>query len=307
MIIGKSNTGKSTLELYILYLIRRMYDVMIAFCPTPEMREKLELIGDIAHVGDEYDEVVVRNVLETGRLLKNNGTPRSFLITMDDCGFDKKVFTSKTFRELTKTGRNLGPIGLLILIQYCMDMTKDNRSQIDVIMVLADNSVKNRESLYDQFFGMFPDKHTFDDAMVKVTDNFGVLVLDNTVRSNKIEDCVFAFKAKLPIPRFHMGAPFCRILEKRYCGDAYKNAQDAKKAYDQMVSRLREKKNGTAAQLERSAINISSNSSNNKSTRGRTTTRSRSKGSSTSSTTSTNSNSNGKRKVASPMQIEFDV
>jgi hypothetical protein len=39
-----------------------------------------------------------------------------------------------------------------------------------------------------------------------VTDNFGCLVLDNTSRSNKIEDCIFWYKAKYPIRECKVGS-----------------------------------------------------------------------------------------------------
>jgi len=46
----------------------------------------------------------------------------------------------------------------------------------------------------------------FNQVMTSCTENFECLVLDNTSRSNKIEDCVFWYKAEIH-PDFKIGAP----------------------------------------------------------------------------------------------------
>ena len=46
----------------------------------------------------------------------------------------------------------------------------------------------------------------FNQVMNSCTENFECLVLDNTSRSNKIEDCVFWYKAKLH-DNFRIGSP----------------------------------------------------------------------------------------------------
>ena len=53
---------------------------------------------------------------------------------------------------------------------------------------------------------MFPTFDAFCQVLDNCTENFECLVIDNTVRSNKIEDMVFWYKAQEP-PPFKIGAP----------------------------------------------------------------------------------------------------
>jgi hypothetical protein len=60
--------------------------------------------------------------------------------------------------------------------------------------------------LYKHFFGIFPTFDSFNEVMNQCTENYECLVLDNTSKSNKIEDVVFWYKAKIG-RKFKMGSP----------------------------------------------------------------------------------------------------
>jgi len=87
-----------------------------------------------------------------------------------------------------------------------MDLTPDLRANIDYIFILRENILQNREKIYKNFFGIFPSFDMFNQVMNSCTENYECLVLDNTSRSNKIEDCVFWYKAKLH-SNFRIGSP----------------------------------------------------------------------------------------------------
>jgi hypothetical protein len=79
------------------------------------------------------------------------------------------------------------------------------RTQIDFTFILRETIVSNRKRLYDNFAGMFPTQQIFDTVMSACTENYECLVIDNTSRSNKLEDQVFWYKAATP-PNFKFGA-----------------------------------------------------------------------------------------------------
>ena len=90
-------------------------------------------------------------------------------------------------------------------MQYCMDLSPDLRTNVDYVFILRENVIQNRERLWKSFFGIFPSFEIFNQVMNACTENFECLVLDNTSRSNKLEDCVFYYKA--PIRKgFHVGS-----------------------------------------------------------------------------------------------------
>ena len=87
-------------------------------------------------------------------------------------------------------------IFFMLTMQYCMDLPPDLRSNIDYIFVLRENIIQNQEKIYKNFFGIFPNFHIFQDVLTSCTEGYDCLVLDNTSRSNKIQDCVFWYRAK---------------------------------------------------------------------------------------------------------------
>ena len=94
----------------------------------------------------------------------------------------------------------------MLTMQYCMDLTPDLRANVDYVFILRENIVQNREKLYRSFFGIFPTFDMFNQVMNSCTENYECLVLDNTSKSNKIEDCVFWYKASLH-KNFRIGSP----------------------------------------------------------------------------------------------------
>ena len=94
----------------------------------------------------------------------------------------------------------------MLTMQYCIDLTPDLRANVDYIFILRENVLQNREKLYKSFFGVFPTFDMFNQVMTACTENYECLVLDNTSKSNKIEDCVFWYKAALR-KNFRIGSP----------------------------------------------------------------------------------------------------
>ena len=75
-------------------------------------------------------------------------------------------------------------------------------SNVDYVFLLREPVIQNRVKLYKNFFGIFPTFDEFQEVMNACTENYDCLVLDNTAKSNKIEDVVFWYKAKHPIKKF---------------------------------------------------------------------------------------------------------
>ena len=86
-----------------------------------------------------------------------------------------------------------------------MDLPPDLRANIDYIFILRENIIQNQEKLYKNFFGIFPQFSIFQDVMNTCTEGYDCLVLDNTSKSNNIQDCVFWYRAK-PERHFRIGS-----------------------------------------------------------------------------------------------------
>ena len=87
-----------------------------------------------------------------------------------------------------------------------MDLPVALKSNIDYVFCMRENNVANIERLYRSFFGIFKTKFSFSQAFSVVTENYGSIVCDNLSRSNKIDECVYWFRAQYPCPLFRMGS-----------------------------------------------------------------------------------------------------
>ena len=205
VLIGKRNTGKSTLVTDILYHKKHIPAGIVMSATEEGNHHYQQFVPDLFIYGD-YDREAIERVLERQRqiLLHNKPISPAFIL-LDDCMYDKKFMKDTCIRKCFMNGRHW-KIFFMLTMQYCMDLTPDLRANVDYVFILRENIIQNREKLYKAFFGIFPTFDMFNQIMNACTENYECLVLDNTSKSNKIEDCVFWYKAKLH-PQFRIGSP----------------------------------------------------------------------------------------------------
>lgn len=194
--IGKRGTGKSTLVTDILWHKRHL-PAGIAMSGTEEGNGHFRQFIPDLFVYSKYDRQAIENLVARQKALVarlgKDRTPPVFLL-MDDCMYERSFMRDECIRELFMNGRHF-KIFFMMTTQYVMDMTPMIRSNTDYVFVLRDNVKQNRENLYKAFFGMFPSQAAFNAVMDACTENYECLVLNNTSTSNKIQDCVFWYKA----------------------------------------------------------------------------------------------------------------
>jgi hypothetical protein len=205
VVIGKRNTGKSTLVTDILYHKKHLPAGIVMSATEEGNHHYQQYVPDLFIYGD-YDRDAIERVLERQRqvLLQNRPISPAFIL-LDDCMYDKKFMKDTCIRKCFMNGRHW-KIFFMLTMQYCMDLSPDLRANVDYVFILRENIIQNREKLYKAFFGIFPTFDMFNQIMNACTENYECLVLDNTSKSNKIEDCVFWYKAKLH-PQFRIGSP----------------------------------------------------------------------------------------------------
>jgi hypothetical protein len=74
---------------------------------------------------------------------------------------------------------------------------------VDYVITCRTPGIQDRERLWKNFFGAIPTFHMFQSIMDNTTENYSVLVLDNTVQSNALTDSIFWYKAPLRGPHMH--------------------------------------------------------------------------------------------------------
>jgi Poxvirus A32 protein len=207
-IIGKRNTGKSQV---IQGLLRANKDICagIIICPTENGNSFYSKFCPDSFIYHDFDPDILSRIMERQKkLVKKNGKIRSndFFIVLDDCMYNsKEICNNIHIKEIFRNGRHF-QITIIIAVQYVMDLPIPLRSNIDLVFCMRENNLSNLDRLYKSFFGIFPTKQLFVQAFNMITENYGAIVIDVLSRSNKIEDCIFWYKAPYPCPSFRIGS-----------------------------------------------------------------------------------------------------
>jgi len=208
LLLGKRNTGKSTLLEDILYHLSTAFDIGFGMTLTQDTARSFakfmpeSLIHNKGVRTEKLEEIIdmLRKITEAD----DTGTDKVKVYgVLDDVASQKGIFNSETMRDIFMNGRHYH-VFFVILLQYVMDIGPSIRSQIDYVFILRCTGVDDRKKIYKNFFGIFPDFETFERVFDQCTEGFDCIVLDNTVRSNKIEDCVFWYRAQPRPPNFRL-------------------------------------------------------------------------------------------------------
>ena len=157
-------------------------------------------------IHDEYSSSIIANILKRQKVVlkqinkqiqlykRSSIDPRAFVI-LDDCLYDNSWAKDKLMRLLFMNGRHW-KIMLIITMQYPLGIPPTLRTNIDYVFILREPYIANRKRIYENYAGMFPTFESFCQVMDQCTENFECLVINNNVKSNKLQDQIFWYKAE---------------------------------------------------------------------------------------------------------------
>ena len=204
-IIGRRGSGKSTVAEDIMSFFTYIkHGVCVS--KTDKMNQFWTQHIPSSFIHHQFSDDIIYNLIkfqekqfykafkELGRKPEPNEIEPAFAI-FDDVTYDKNFLRSKATRELFMNGRHYN-IFVLITCQYLMDMGPDLRNQVDYVILLKDNVVKNREKIYDYFAGVFPTYAAFYQTFRTCTEGREAMVINNRSLSYNVDDCIFFYQAK---------------------------------------------------------------------------------------------------------------
>jgi len=227
--IGKRGTGKSTLVKDILYYCRKV-PIGTAISATEDGNKYYSGFIPDLFIHSEYKSDVIQSVINRQKKMimsakeSDAKSKNDAFVLLDDCMYDKKMIRDPNIRGIFMNGRHWR-LMFILTMQYCMDLPPDLRANIDFVFVLRENIVQNQDKLYKNFFGIFPDAATFREVMNSCTEGYDCMVLDNTSRSNKIEDCIFWYRAK-PDRQFKIGSRELWDFHKKNYNSKYQQVDE---------------------------------------------------------------------------------
>lgn len=217
-IIGKRGTGKSILVKDVMYN-KRGIPMGLVMSGTEDGNSYYSRFVPDSFVFTEFDKGSLERLVERQKKLAKKGQAGKVFVVLDDLMYDKRIMKEKVMRQLLMNGRHWN-IFMIVTAQYPADLgPPEIRSNCDYVIACRETIHQNRERLYRMFFGIFPSFDDFCRVFSACTENYGVLVLDNTKQTNNIEDVVFWYKADMHegSKNFRMGHPeFWKFHRRHY-------------------------------------------------------------------------------------------
>lgn len=218
LIIGKRNTGKSTLVNDFLYYTKKnKFPKTYVFSKYHE--NIYEKYVQKSVISDERCvEKSLNIILEKQKKLtydKRHGRiPQSkdirLLLVLDDMNYKTGILRSEVLRWIFMDGRNFG-ISTVCCVQYVCDAPVDLRCNAYYVFVFSQYNccIVN---LYKSFFATIFDKKRYFKAVLDAcTTDYECLVLD---RNTFYEDCCFFYKSKLGSQEFFFATKIQCIFRK---------------------------------------------------------------------------------------------
>ena len=216
VLIGRRDTGKSYLVRDLLYHHR---DIPIGTVISGTEAGNGFYSSHIPKlfIHDEYSSNIIENILKRQKSVMKEVQkqiqmyksckidPRTFVI-LDDCLYDNSWAKDKLMRLLFMNGRHWKVL-LILTMQYPLGILPNLRTNIDYVFILREPYIANRKRIYENYAGMFPTFESFCQVMDQCTENYECLVIDNNVKSNKLSEQIFWYKADSTIRHdFKLGA-----------------------------------------------------------------------------------------------------
>jgi len=215
-------THNTTLITSLLYEKRQIFPIAMVMSGTEDSNGHYKKIIPSTFVYNKLHEKKISDFIVRQKVAKKHLPNPWSVLLLDDCTDDPKLFNKSLFQGLYKNGRHWKMLFILSL-QYCMDVKPVIRTNVDGVFILRETNLRNRRSLWENYAGVIPDFQTFCVVMDEITDNYTALYIHNAVQSNRLEDCVFWYRARKVPDDFRFGSKDAWRFHKNRFDPLYKD------------------------------------------------------------------------------------
>lgn len=217
LVLGPRGSGKSVMIKCLLYHMRNRFEFVIAFFGTQDTVSEFKGIIPDCFIYEgirSFNPEMLSTILtlqekwkEMARVHQDpvNWKIKSVLVLLDDMMVDKNWLKSEVMGNLHNNGRHQG-MTIMNGAQYMMEVPPTIRSQIDYAIIFYKSDDDWIRKVHENFVGGLVDKKSFPIIYKKITEDRCAMVIDNTVKTNVMTDCIKCFKAKLDVGPFTLGS-----------------------------------------------------------------------------------------------------
>lgn len=213
IVVGKRGSGKSVFTTNILYKLRKT-PLAVVISPTNEVNDEFSPYIPPNLIYTDYDGTIIENLKQRQiKVMKQRPSKdphrkynpqNDVLLILNDITFDAALMRrDKMLAWLFKNGRHY-QITTVILCQYVKDLPPVLRTNTDYVFCCRDNNSENLKKLYDAYFGVMPSYPFFQDVFLAVTENYGIMCLNNRSLSMDLTDLIYWYHATLKLPKFKL-------------------------------------------------------------------------------------------------------
>jgi GTPase SAR1 family protein len=259
LLVGKRNTGKTTLTRDLMYHMRNKLDLVVGMNPTEMANHNLEFFIPKALIYHCFSDEKLAHILEWQRRCVANQKAMKLGFVMDDCmseqtvgfgGKKKKVMGSNDINKVFKLGRHL-KMFYINAMQYIKDAPPDIRGNVDLLFAFNTTSGTEREKLWKEYFAMFKNFRDFSKVFDTCAQGYDCIVLDTRKASQKASDCVFYYRARYLTEPFRVGRPVFWNLSEYFFEDRTDYSMDPLKVIGGGVSKELVKKDSNELKVKK--------------------------------------------------------
>lgn len=236
-VLGKRGTGKTTWTQFILQSSPTQATGNFIVMAGSETAKKTwsNIVHPIFVVDPDlkYLESLRDTQNEVVRKHQKNDTPfpdnRKITLVLDDVSSNKKLMRSQILSYLASNSRHL-QMSIFVLAQYHCQIVAEVRNQFDQVFALSTSDAKSIVRLHAEYCSGV-DFRIFKHVLTHVTQDRGMLVIDNQATSAQIDSICFYAKMSIYPPILEkLGSSAMWAYGEEYYCDEHTTRPDSRTA-----------------------------------------------------------------------------
>jgi hypothetical protein len=233
-VLGKRGTGKTTWSQYILQSSpTRNTGNFIVMAGSETAKSSWSKIVHPIFVVDpdlkylenlrDTQNAIVRKYQKSGETFPSD---RKITLVLDDVSSNKKLMRSQILSYLASNSRHL-EMSIFVLAQYHCQIVTEVRNQFDQVFMLSTSDTKSIVRIHAEYCSGV-DFRIFKHVLGHVTQDHGMLIIDNQATSTQIDSiCFYATMDTYPPPLVRLGPEDVWDFGEDYYCDEHATRPDA--------------------------------------------------------------------------------